>query len=66
MNTTRDIDYEFNNIGFDEQYPDGGIKCKNYINCREILPTWWFDYKETYLCTICNKNKNYKKEKILK
>ena len=30
--TDRDLIYETNNIGFDEQYPNGGIKCKNFID----------------------------------
>ncbi len=26
----RDLQYEQLNIGYDCQYPEGGIKCKNY------------------------------------
>lgn len=51
---SRDYDYEKNNIGYDYQYPNGGIKCKNYIICHEVLPEWWFDCKEHYLCTNCH------------
>jgi hypothetical protein len=50
----KDLDYENNNIGYDSQYTKengGGIKCKNYIICGCVLPTWWFDCKGSYLCT---------------
>lgn len=50
----RDINYEINNIGYDEQYPEGGIKCKNYELCEGVLPDWWFDCKGHYLCTNCH------------
>jgi hypothetical protein len=53
----RDFDYENNNIGYDWQYTEedgGGIKCKNYIICEEVLPKWWFDCKGCYLCTNCH------------
>jgi len=39
-----DIDYENNNIGYDELYPienGGGIKCKNYEICDEIISKDW-------------------------
>ena len=54
---TRDLEYESNNIGYDIQYPEsegGGIKCKNYIICNSVLPKWWYNYKELYLCTTCH------------
>lgn len=51
----RDIDYEKNNIGYDEQYPNGdGIKCKNYILCKSVLSEWWYDCKGHYICTNCD------------
>jgi hypothetical protein len=50
----RDLVYETNNIGFDWQYPDGGIKCKNYNLCEAVLPEWWFNCKGKYLCTTCD------------
>jgi hypothetical protein len=50
----RDLEYERNNIGYDYQYPQGGIKCKNYLLCHEVLPEWWWDCKECYLCTNCD------------
>jgi len=53
----RDLNYEENNIGFDEQYTEedgGGIKCKNYKLCKCVLPKWWFECKENYLCTNCH------------
>ena len=51
----KDIEYEKNNIGYDYQYTiDDGIKCKNYEMCNTILPKWWFDCKNSYLCTNCD------------
>jgi len=53
----KDLDYENSNIAYDSQYTEengGGIKCKNYIICECILPTWWFDCKGSYLCTGCH------------
>ena len=53
----RDLEYENNNIGFDWQYPEedgGGIKCKNYELCECVLPKWWFECEDNYLCTNCN------------
>lgn len=53
----RDIEYEKNNIGYDEQYPKeegGGIKCKNYEVCDTILPKYWFELKGEYICTNCD------------
>jgi hypothetical protein len=50
----RDLEYENNNIGFDYQNPEGGIKCKNYKLCKEVLPKWWFECKGNYLCTNCH------------
>lgn len=54
MNTSRDLHYEQSSIGYDCQYPEGGIKCKNYIICKAVLPNWWFDCKRCYLCTNCD------------
>ena len=53
----KDTAYENNNIRFDWQYPEedgGGIKCKNYELCEELLPKWWFECKGNYLCTNCH------------
>lgn len=50
----RDIDYEKNNIGYDEQFPDGCIKCKNYYICGAVLPEWWWECKSHYICTNCD------------
>jgi hypothetical protein len=52
----RDHEYEANNVGYDEQYPEpeGGIKCKNYELCGTVLPKWWYDCKGTYICTDCD------------
>lgn len=50
----RDFVYEQSHVGYDEQYPDGGIKCKNYELCCRILPDWWYDCKGCYLCIGCD------------
>ena len=53
----RDLAYENNNIGYDEQYTEedgGGIKCKNYELCESVLPKWWYNCKGKYLCTNCD------------
>jgi hypothetical protein len=53
----RDFDYENNNIIYDilnTEEDGGGIKCKNYILCESVLPKWWFECKENYLCTLCH------------
>jgi hypothetical protein len=49
----RDITYENTNIIYNEQYPEGGIKCKNHKLCKSILPKWWWNSNECYLCTNC-------------
>jgi hypothetical protein len=55
----RDFDYENSNVAYDYQYgtteeDGGGIKCKNYIICEEVLPKWWFECKGNYLCMNCH------------
>jgi hypothetical protein len=50
----RDLEYEKNNRGYDSYCPDEGIKCKNYEICNTVLPDWWFDCKNSYLCTNCH------------
>lgn len=47
----RDVDYEYHQTVYNEQYPHGGIQCKNHIVCNEVLPTWC---KGCYLCTNCD------------
>jgi hypothetical protein len=49
-----DLNYERENKGYDDQYPDGGVKFKNYMVCDTVLPNWWFDCKGCYLCTNCD------------
>lgn len=54
---TRDLKYEKDMVGYDTQYPretGGGIKCKNYEICEEVLPIWWYDCKGRYVCTNCD------------
>ena len=50
----RDLQYERENIGYDEQYPEGGIKCKNYELCESIIPPDWYEYYANYFCMICD------------
>ncbi len=50
----RDFDYESNNSGFDRYTGEIGVKCKNYELCKAVLPTWWFECKNNYLCTNCH------------
>lgn len=53
----KDTEYENNNIAYDWQYTEevgGGIKCKNYELCEVVLPKWWFECKNNYLCTNCH------------
>ena len=50
----RDLQYEQLNIGYDCQYPEGGIKCKNYALCKNILSPDWFSMKSNYICTNCD------------
>lgn len=52
----RDLEYENNNIGFDCQYTKedgGGIKCKNYELCQNILPSEHYENLGNYLCMTC-------------
>ena len=50
----RDLQYEQSNIGYDCQYPEGGIKCKNYELCKSILSLDWFSMKGNYICINCD------------
>jgi hypothetical protein len=53
----KDTEYENNNIAYSFQLPEevgGGIKCKNYELCEELLPKWWFECKGNYLCSNCH------------
>lgn len=52
----RDLEYEANNVAYDTMYtpPLQGIKCKNYELCKTVLPEWWHDCKDEYLCTNCD------------
>lgn len=49
-----DYEYEVNNIEKNWQYPQGGIKCKNFILCCDVLPEWWVKAKGSYLCLNCD------------
>ena len=55
----RDLQYEQENIGYDDQYPEGGIKCKNYDLCEVILPSNWWEYKATYIWDMFIISSNY-------
>ena len=49
----RDLQYEQENIAYDFQYPEGGIKCKNYELCEHILSPDWWENLANYLCMSC-------------
>lgn len=51
---SRDITYEEQNKGYCEINGINGIKCKNYKLCKAILPDWWYECKNNYLCTNCH------------
>lgn len=56
MSNNRDLEYEQNYIGYDEQYPlenGGGIKCKNYELCNSIIPPDHGIHFDNYLCMGC-------------
>jgi hypothetical protein len=50
----RDLQYEQSNIGYDCQYPEGGIKCKNYELCEHILSPDWWEWYANYICPSCD------------
>ena len=50
----RDLQYEQINVGYNYEYPEGGIKCKNYELCEAVLPIRWYDCKARYLCSNYN------------
>lgn len=49
----RDLQYERENVAYDYQYPEGGIKCKNHDLCEGVLPPDWFEKVANYLCANC-------------
>jgi hypothetical protein len=50
----RDLAYEKAHVVFDEQSQEvDGIQCKNYKLCGSVLPKWWWNCNECYLCTNC-------------
>lgn len=46
---------EQSNIGYDYQYQEGGIKCKNYELCENILSLGWLEWSANYICLSCDK-----------
>ena len=44
----RDLQYEQSNIGYNKQYLDGGIKCKNYELCKQKSLTESEDLREQF------------------
>ena len=50
----RNLIYEQENIGYDLQYPEGGIKCRNYKLCESILPPDCWEWGKNYLCINCD------------
>ena len=51
--TYRDIHYEKTNNCCDEQFPEGGIKCKNYELCEHVLSPDHWENLANYLCMTC-------------
>ena len=49
----RDIQYEKTNNYYNDQYPGGGIKCKNYELCKHVLPPDHWNNFANYLCITC-------------
>jgi hypothetical protein len=50
----RDLEYEINNIEYDEGYNSERIKCKNYELCKDNIPLDGYNYKGNYLCINCD------------
>jgi hypothetical protein len=53
----QDINYERKNIAYDHQYSrseGGGIKCRNFQLCGTVLPKWWWECNNNYLCNNCH------------
>jgi hypothetical protein len=50
----RDLEYEANNPAYCTENEIWGFKCKNFEVCGEVLPSWWYDCKEMYLCGNCH------------
>ena len=46
--------YEQTNIVCNWQYPEGGIKCKNFKLCGHVLPRDWLEYTSDYVCVSCD------------
>lgn len=49
----QDLEYEENNIIYDEIYERNGIKCKNFELCKTILPPTAYEDGTNYLCMSC-------------
>lgn len=51
----RDLKYENTHRAYDFQLDDNfGIKCINHKYCRAVLPDWWWDCMNSYICTNCD------------
>ena len=49
------LSYENTHRTYDSQGDDNsGIKCFNYKYCSAVLPPWWWECRENYLCTPCD------------
>ena len=62
MKLTRDLEYEENNKAYDIQYTEedgGGIKCKNYNLCEDVLSPDTFEYFGNYLYMHCSRVFNW-------
>lgn len=51
----QDLVYENTHRTYDFQCDDNfGIQCKNVKFCRGVLPAWWWDCRNMYICTNCD------------
>jgi len=51
---SRDLVYERENAAWEPCSESLGIKCRNHEVCHAVLPEWWYECKESYLCTNCH------------
>ena len=51
----RDMVYENTHRAYDYQFDDNfGIMCKNIKYCGGVLPPWWWECRNIYVCTNCD------------
>lgn len=51
----RDVKYENTHRAYEKCGDDYfGIKCINHKYCHAVLPDWWWDCMNSYICTNCD------------